>query len=263
VLHGTIRLARGDLAGAGMAATYAREVFARGYPDTQDQLPLAGLEVDLALAEGRQADAAALVTDAVALPDVEASPRYLWPVLVSGARIPELGQKLRSLAGTLPVVGPVQRAHRLTFNAIVEPGPAAWDDAAAAWAALDEPYPWARALLAAATEAGDAADRLRVAAVHADRLGAVPLRTEIDRLARVLRVPNTEPDDRYGLTDRELEVLGLLAEGHTNREIAAELYISAKTVSTHVSNILTKLAVPGRVQAATAAHRLNLLPLRG
>jgi DNA-binding CsgD family transcriptional regulator len=182
---------------------------------------------------------------------------------VSGARIPELGPRLRSLAATLPVVGPVQRAHQLTFTAAVDPSPAAWDEAAAAWATLGEPYPWAQALLAAATEAGDDADRLRTAAAHADRLGAVPLGAEIDRLARVLRVPRTEPDDRHGLTDRELEVLGLLAEGRTNREIATELYISAKTVSTHVSNILTKLAVPGRVQAATAAHRLNLLPAKG
>ncbi|WP_269844637.1 LuxR C-terminal-related transcriptional regulator [Actinophytocola xanthii] len=54
-------------------------------------------------------------------------------------------------------------------------------------------------------------------------------------------------------------MLRLLASGRTNRQIAGELYISAKTVSTHVSNILTKLAVPGRVQAATAAHRLNLV----
>jgi DNA-binding NarL/FixJ family response regulator len=101
---------------------------------------------------------------------------------------------------------------------------------------------------------------LQTAAALADRLGAVPLRTEIERLATVLRVPLMEtPDERHGLTERELDVLKLLAKGNTNRQIAAELYISAKTVSTHVSNILTKLAVPGRVQAATAAHRLNLI----
>jgi DNA-binding NarL/FixJ family response regulator len=124
-------------------------------------------------------------------------------------------------------------------------------------------------LLAAASAAGeagahdDAATRLRSAAAHANRLGAVPLCAEIDRLARALRVSLAESDDpahdRHGLTGREIEVLQLLAEGRTNRQIAAELYISAKTVSTHVSNILSKLDVSGRVQAATAAHRLNLL----
>jgi DNA-binding NarL/FixJ family response regulator len=119
----------------------------------------------------------------------------------------------------------------------------------------------------AATETGahdDAAIRIRTAAAQADRLGATPLHTEIDRLATALRISLTEPDgpahDRHGLTGRELEVLRLLTEGQTNRQIAAELYISAKTVSTHVSNILSKLDVSGRVQAATAAHRLNLLP---
>ncbi|MPZ84871.1 MAG: AAA family ATPase [Actinophytocola sp.] len=269
VLDGTIRLARGDLAEAGTAVAYAREVFARGYPDTQDLLPLARLEVDLRLAEGRHAEAAALVAETLTLPDIETSPRYLWPMLVSGAHVPELLPRLRSLAGELPVLGPVQRAHRLTFTAVSDPAPAAWDRAAEAWAELGEPYPRAQALLAAASaaiETGDhdtAAVRLRTAAAHADRLSATPLRAEIDRLAKALRLsltkPEGRPDGRHGLTDRELEVLRLLAEGHTNRQIAAELYISAKTVSTHVSNILTKLAVPGRVQAATAAHRLNLL----
>lgn len=273
VLRGTIRLARGDLAGAGTAAAYARDVFARGYPDTQDLLPLARLEVDLSLAEGRLAETAALVADTLTLPHIEASPRYLWPVLVSGAHVTELLARLRPLAGTLPVVGPVQRAHRLTFTAVADPGVAAWDRAVAAWAELGEPYPQAQALLAAAsaaTASGDhdtAAVRLRACAGHADRLSATPLRTEIHRLAKALRVSLTEPDgppaDRHGLTEREIEVLRLLADGHTNRQIAAELYISAKTVSTHVSNILTKLAVPGRVQAATAAHRLNLLTTTG
>jgi DNA-binding CsgD family transcriptional regulator/tetratricopeptide (TPR) repeat protein len=266
VQHGTIRLARGDLAGAGTAAAYAREVFTLGHPDTQDALPLARLDIDLKLAEGRHDEAAALVTEALALPDVEGSPRYLWPVLVSGARLPELLPRLRSLADTLPVVGPVQRAHRLTFAAMADPGPDTWDRAAEAWAELGEPYPRAQALLAAAATGAhdDAAARVRAAAAHADRLGAVPLSAEIDRLATVLRVPLTEPaDDRHGLTGREIEVLRLIADGRTNRQIGAELYISAKTVSTHVSNILAKLGVAGRVQAATAAHRLNLLPTPG
>jgi DNA-binding NarL/FixJ family response regulator len=58
-----------------------------------------------------------------------------------------------------------------------------------------------------------------------------------------------------GLTAREAEVLALVAEGRTNREIATELYISAKTASVHVSNILAKLNVKTRTQAAALAHR--------
>ena len=55
--------------------------------------------------------------------------------------------------------------------------------------------------------------------------------------------------NRSGLTQREVEVLRLLAEGRSDREIAAELYISPKTASVHVSNLLGKLGVPSRAAA--------------
>jgi DNA-binding NarL/FixJ family response regulator len=61
-----------------------------------------------------------------------------------------------------------------------------------------------------------------------------------------------------GLTAREFEVLRLVAAGRSNREIASELFISAKTASVHVSNILGKLSVTSRGEAAAAAHRLRL-----
>ena len=64
------------------------------------------------------------------------------------------------------------------------------------------------------------------------------------------------------LTERERAVLVLLSEGRTNREIGAELFISPSTAGVHVSNILRKLGVDGRVQAAAAAHRLGLVPSR-
>ncbi|MCY0941201.1 LuxR C-terminal-related transcriptional regulator [Streptomyces sp. H34-S5] len=60
------------------------------------------------------------------------------------------------------------------------------------------------------------------------------------------------------MTSREREVLSLVAEGHTNRQIAAELFIAPKTASVHVSNILAKLGVAGRGEAAALAHRLRL-----
>ena len=66
---------------------------------------------------------------------------------------------------------------------------------------------------------------------------------------------------RYGLTAREREVLLLLAAGHTNPGIATELFISPKTASVHVSNILAKLGVSSRVEAATLVERLA--PLSG
>ncbi|MCL2419549.1 MAG: response regulator transcription factor, partial [Conexibacteraceae bacterium] len=62
----------------------------------------------------------------------------------------------------------------------------------------------------------------------------------------------------FGLTPRELQVLALIAEGATNRQIGASLYMAEKTASVHVSRILTKLGVRSRTQAATMAHRLHL-----
>jgi DNA-binding NarL/FixJ family response regulator len=66
--------------------------------------------------------------------------------------------------------------------------------------------------------------------------------------------------ERLELTPRELDVLALLADGLTNREIGAELFISDKTASVHVSRILTKLSVPNRAAAAAAAHQLGVRP---
>ncbi len=64
--------------------------------------------------------------------------------------------------------------------------------------------------------------------------------------------------DPLGLTPREHQVLLLVAEGRTNREIGAELFMSEKTASVHVSRILAKLDVGGRVEAAAVAHRLGM-----
>jgi DNA-binding NarL/FixJ family response regulator len=69
------------------------------------------------------------------------------------------------------------------------------------------------------------------------------------------------PADRAGLTAREREVLRLLADGASNSEIAERLVISRKTASVHVSNILAKLGVATRVQAAAFAHRHGLTRL--
>jgi DNA-binding NarL/FixJ family response regulator len=103
------------------------------------------------------------------------------------------------------------------------------------------------------------------------RLGARPLDAEVKALARrarlVLAPPASgaapaarapTPAEQLGLTPREAEVLALVAAGHTNRQIAQELFISPKTASVHVSNLLAKLGVHTRVEAAAVAHRLGL-----
>jgi len=149
---------------------------------------------------------------------------------------------------------------------------AAFDAAAAAWEADGQPYPLADALLRAAEAAlaaGDrdgAAARLRRAAELADGLGARPLAAEIQALARSARIRREVAQAGHkpaaatplGLTAREFEVLRLVADGRSNPEIAARLFISAKTASVHVSNILGKIGVASRGEAAAAAHRLHL-----
>jgi DNA-binding CsgD family transcriptional regulator len=102
------------------------------------------------------------------------------------------------------------------------------------------------------------------AAAHATavRLGAEPLRAEVEALARRGRLdlgPAAPPSEgAAGLTPRELEVLRLVAAGRSNGQIAEALFISRKTASVHVSNILAKLGVHSRTEAAAAAHRLGL-----
>ena len=67
------------------------------------------------------------------------------------------------------------------------------------------------------------------------------------------------PGEALGLTDREVEVLRLVALGRTNREIGRELFISVKTASVHVSNILRKVGVANRTEAAALAQRAGLV----
>jgi DNA-binding CsgD family transcriptional regulator/tetratricopeptide (TPR) repeat protein len=96
----------------------------------------------------------------------------------------------------------------------------------------------------------------------AAQLGAAPLRSALEVLARRARLQLGQAVEAApstaGLTPRELEVLRLVAAGRSNSQIAGELFISPKTASVHVSNILAKLGVHTRVEAAATAHRLGL-----
>jgi DNA-binding CsgD family transcriptional regulator/tetratricopeptide (TPR) repeat protein len=83
-------------------------------------------------------------------------------------------------------------------------------------------------------------------------------RAEGSSLAQFAAPAGQEAQRDFGLSKRELEVLALIAEGRSNPEIGRQLYITRKTVAVHVSNILTKLGVSGRVEAAAAAIRLGL-----
>jgi DNA-binding NarL/FixJ family response regulator len=107
-----------------------------------------------------------------------------------------------------------------------------------------------------------AATQARAAHEIAERLGAAPLLAALEALGRRGRLdlgvqPPPSPDGA-SLTPRELEVLRLVAAGRSNGQIAEVLFISRKTASVHVSNILAKLGVHTRTEAAAAAHRMGL-----
>jgi DNA-binding NarL/FixJ family response regulator len=93
---------------------------------------------------------------------------------------------------------------------------------------------------------------------------------EIDSLAARARLrlggderpaaaPAEEPEDPFGLTARERDVLALVAAGATNREIGERLHMAEKTASVHVSRILAKLNVRSRTEAAAVAHRQGMV----
>jgi two-component system, NarL family, response regulator LiaR len=73
-------------------------------------------------------------------------------------------------------------------------------------------------------------------------------------------VLNTSLISQLELSKRELEILGLLAQGHSNQEIAGKLFVSLSTVKTHIQNLFEKLEVKRRTQAVEKAKRLNLIP---
>jgi DNA-binding CsgD family transcriptional regulator/tetratricopeptide (TPR) repeat protein len=155
------------------------------------------------------------------------------------------------------------------------PDPDAWAAAAVAWTGLGRPHRvgyarWrqAEALLHTVGRTEHVRECLREAATAAN--GHVPLLTEIRSLARIAGLDLYEQQPRavaalvaqpppYQLTDKEMSVLKLLAEGLTNKQIGARLFMANKTASVHVTHILSKLGVKNRAEAAAVAQRAGLL----
>ncbi|MEU6523047.1 AAA family ATPase [Streptomyces sp. NPDC046924] len=226
--------------------------------------------------------------------------RYGWPLLLAAATAeadahgdpaaepdrPRILGHVRTAARTLATGVPLWQAYEVWLRAELlraegRSAPGEWAAAVAALEPLERPYDLARArfrlaeaLLASGADEDErarAGELLRLSGAVAEHLGAAPLARSAALLARRARLAPataargsapapTDPARALGLTGRERDVLRLVAAGHTNRRIAEQLFISPKTASVHVSNILAKLGVSGRGEAAALAHRLDLFP---
>ncbi|MER6747625.1 DNA-binding CsgD family transcriptional regulator/tetratricopeptide (TPR) repeat protein [Streptomyces sp. PvP037] len=291
---------RGDMAEAARRLAEARTFFGTHDPMPQYALPMRWVAVGVAAAEGRLPDARAELLTALDTGLPPGTQRYGWPLLLAATTAeadalgdpatdpgrPEVLERIRKAAKTLAAGVPVWRAYDLWLRAELlraegRSAPDEWSAAVTAVEALERPYDLARvrfrlaeALLASGAgddERARATELLRLVTAVADHLGAAPLARSAASLAqraRLALIPATrepaaacaDPADALGLTSRERDVLRLVAAGHTNRRIAEELFISPKTASVHVSNILAKLGVSGRGEAAAVAHRVGLVP---
>jgi DNA-binding CsgD family transcriptional regulator/tetratricopeptide (TPR) repeat protein len=190
----------------------------------------------------------------------------------------EIGDILDGLAMVAPP-RPRHHAEAATVDAEVSRAlgasdPALWQKAAERWSGCERPYLASYARWREAEAHLDRGDRiparevLRNAHVIATGLPAPPLVGGIESLAKRARLdiagsdfkaakPQAPVDalDPFALTPREREVLGLIAEGRTNRQIAETLFITENTAGVHVSRILGKLGAASRTEAATIAHR--------
>ncbi|MFB9469542.1 AAA family ATPase [Nonomuraea salmonea] len=254
VLSGQLSLLRGDVAAAASAASAVEHVESDGLFSRYQLLCL------LAVAQGAPGRADLILERA--LKDPELTRVYssdARPILVAGA-LAQRGRGARkaelvAVDARLGVDGRLDRAWQVMLHALIEDD--GWDEAVAAWRELRQPYELALCLFhgaRAALEAGDrqgATTRLIEAARLADDLGAAPLAREIALLGRP-----RQPQE--GLTEREHDVLKLIAEGLSNRQIAARLHISPSTAGVHVSHILTKLGATTRTEATAIAFRKGL-----
>ena len=176
-----------------------------------------------------------------------------------------------------PVITAFVAMCRAEASRLTEPDADLWRDAAALWDLTQEAYPaaycrWreAEVLLNARLDRKRAVASAQAAWRCAVAMGAPLFRERIERLAERARIvlATAEPvaattahsvAEDLGLTPREVEVLGQLARGRTDRQIAEELFISKKTASVHVSNLLRKLDAANRIEAAEIGQRVLLV----
>jgi DNA-binding CsgD family transcriptional regulator/tetratricopeptide (TPR) repeat protein len=193
------------------------------------------------------------------------------------ALLEAVDSQIDRMSGMSPPVVTASRATLAAERSRIDDLPDAdtWEEAVKLWDAVGNHYlaayaRWreAEALLTRKGDRRSVESLVTDARAVAQELDARPLLEELDALARRARIDVRLSDEsadtpsaalqKFELTPREIEVLALLADGLTNREIAGRLFISDKTASVHVSHILSKLSVPNRAAAAATAHRVGL-----
>ncbi|MCH6162779.1 helix-turn-helix transcriptional regulator [Streptomyces marispadix] len=307
LMRAHLQLGRGDLAALETTAAAAREALGSHATSVNAAVQLRHFALEAAAGRGDFTTVRTELRAAIEAGFAPGTHRYAWPLLHAGA-VHEAGLRglpaaeegraevladLRTAVRRLPHPAPVWTAYSALVTAEIgraegSSEPDAWEAVTRAFEELERPYHlalarqrWAEALLEAGAQSREARECAHglLASAHqvAARLGAQPLRTEIEQLSVRARLPvaqavpaatgeshaaparSGEPADAFGLTRRERDVLHLVAAGRSNRQIAEQLFISPKTASVHVSNILAKLGVDGRGEAAAMAYRLRLL----
>jgi DNA-binding CsgD family transcriptional regulator/tetratricopeptide (TPR) repeat protein len=278
-VEGALRLRTGDL-------DHARELLERARANSAKLLdpqliaPIHTALADCARMQGDPEAAAAAVEGGLARLPEQGHPFYQVPLLAAGvaaamARRPadrETAQQLfdRAVDSTrrMTWLSPHVEAQLRTCEAELTGDPAAWAVATEAWAGLGDGYQAAYCRLRHAETLlaeGDreaAAEQLAAGVEGARAIGALHLLARGEDLGRRsrLRLPAApDANNPYQLTAREREVLGLVAEGLTDRAIGGRLFISHRTVERHVSNLLSKLDVDRRSELIATAHREGLL----
>ncbi|MFJ8669283.1 AAA family ATPase [Streptomyces sp. NPDC093600] len=289
-----LAVARGELDTATTLLAAARGHYGTADPMPQYTVPVELVELSIAAAAGRIQDVRTVLARAAESGFPPGTHRDGWPLLLAAATAEADGLGLpaaapgrdealaliRRCARRMTTPAPVWQAYSLHVSAELDRAEGRtsverWAECVAAYERRERPHQLALArhrladaLLVEGGRREEAAALLREAHATAVHLGAHPLREDVELLAARARLPLTAPesappprhgDDAFGLTPREQDVLRLVAAGRTNRQIAEELFISPKTASVHVSNILAKLGVSGRGEAAAMAHRLHLL----
>jgi DNA-binding CsgD family transcriptional regulator/tetratricopeptide (TPR) repeat protein len=294
---GLIARWRGELATA--KSHYERVqlgLAARRWPEKLDQhlAPRTWLAVEIADARDDVKGVRRELEALLAAPHPEVASEFVWQPLLVGARIeadvlqwtrdaPRTKVSRRHLdlcqqvASRLHRYGAVGLAWPLQLKAEVGRADGihdsqAWEDVADAWAAAEQKPEQAYAQFRHAEcllTHGDterAGHQLGSAAAIAAGLGAGPLASKITTVATRARlrigdqhISSDRSADGPPLTAREKQVLRLLAEGHSNKRIADELYISPRTAAVHVHRILAKLQVSSRGEAGAVAHQTGLL----